>query len=192
MKRTIALVVLAAWSVVAQNAEFGELTASGYTNSPLGFHYVPPATLALDQSAQARSDLQKLAAQTHRPVNTAILLRLLTGGADTSPDWVSLAVMTYSRASWADVDDFHAETRMNAAMARGASPAGENKPVTFGGVAFVASQFEMHEGAIAKHATVYSTVRRGQILSFAFSGNSAEAVSKDAESMKSLTFSGSN
>jgi hypothetical protein len=39
---------------------------------------------------------------------------------------------------------------------------------------------------------VYTTIRRGKLLSFDFSGNSAEEVNKMAETMKSLSFTGPN
>ena len=81
---------------------------------------------------------------------------------------------------------------MNASVARGGLSVGENQPEIFSNQKFVATQFEMHEGAVTKHATVYSTVCGDQLVSFAFSGNSAEEVTKEAETMKSLTFSNSD
>ena len=188
MRRVTALLIVAVCTVYAQSAELGALTASGYSNSVLGFRYTPPSSLVLDQTSQARDNLQKRAAELHPTSSSSILLRLISGGADTAPDWASLAVMTYNRASWSDVDDFHAETRMNATMAGGALPIGDKPSITFSGVMFAASQFEIRQGALTKHATVYSTVRRGKLLAFAFSGNSAEIVAKDADSLKSLSF----
>jgi hypothetical protein len=167
MKHGILLLVVffAAWAAYAQDAALGALKSD---------------------------DMQKRAAAAHRTSSSALLLRLVTGSADTSPDWASLAVSTFNRASWSDVDDFHTETRMNASMARGALPVGDNKSVTFSNVVFVTTQFELHEGSITKHATVYTTIRKGKLLAFAFSGNSSDVVSKNADSMKSLSFSGPN
>ena len=81
---------------------------------------------------------------------------------------------------------------MNASMARGALPVGDNKSVAFSNVVFVCTLLEMREGSITKHASVYTTIRSGKLLTFAFTGNSADNVSKIADSMKSLAFSGLN
>jgi hypothetical protein len=194
MKHVILLLValFAAWAVQAQDTVLGALKSHGYTNTVLGFRYMPPLSLPLDQTSYARDEVQKRAEALHRTSGSAVLLRLVTGSADTSPDWASLFVSTFKRASWSDVDDFHAETRMNASMARGALPVGDNKSVTFSNVVFVTTQFELHEGSITKHATVYTTIRRGRLLAFAFSGNSPDVISKNADSMKSLSFSSPN
>jgi hypothetical protein len=195
MKRLILQEVLVLFAVLiahAQDPALGVLTSDGYMNSVLGFRYTPPSSLTLDQTSTLRDDMQKRAAAAHRTSSSAVLLRLVSGPEDTAPDWASLYVATFSRASWPDVDDFHAETRMNASMARGGLPVGDNKSVTFSNVAFVCTQFKMQEGSITKHASVYTTIRREKLLTFAFTGNSADDVNKIADSMKSLTFSGQN
>jgi hypothetical protein len=195
MKRLIlseVLVLFAVLIVHAQDPALGVLTSDGYTNSVLGFRYTPPSSLPLDQTSFVRDDMQKRATAAHRTSSSAVLLRLVSGPEDTAPDWASLSVATFSRASWPDVDDLHAETRMNVSMARGGLPVGDNKSVTFSNMVFVCTQFEMHEGPITKHASVYTTIRRGKLLTFAFSGNSAENVNRIADSLKSLAFSGPN
>lgn len=195
MKRLIFAATLLSFVVLtthSQDGALGVLTKDGYINPALGFRYMPPSSLPLDQTYVERESLQKRAAELHRTTSTAILLRLVSGSADTSPDWASLGVTTFDRASWPDVDDFHAKTRMNVQTARGARPIGDDKSVTFSNVMFVASQFEMHEGSLTKHAIVYTTVRRGKLLTFAFSGNSADVVNEIAASMKSLAFSSPN
>ena len=194
MKWLFAAVVVL--SIASENASAPNRAESGlvngvYSDSELGFRYVPPAQMR-DVTLNDRAEMQRRAAVLHRSTVTDLLLAMSSGPDDTDPDWHSVGIETLSRASWPDVDDFHAETRMNASMARGALSVSENQRVTFSSQPFVATEFQLHEDSITKHAKVYTTIRRGRLISFAFSGNSPEQVDKMVETMKSLSFTGPN
>jgi hypothetical protein len=162
-----------------------------YTNSTVGFRYVAPAGMT-NTTASARSQVEQRAAALHRAKTFAVLLAMTSGPDDTASDWHSVGIQSYPREAFPGADDFHAESLMNASVARGGLSVGTNQSVVFSNQKFVATQFEMHEGTLTKHATVFTTVRGGQLLSFAFASNSAEEVAKMVTTMKSLSFTGSD
>ena len=171
-----------------QGAFHGSLEKGVYTNSTMGFRYNAPPGM-VDITADARAQVQQRAAASHRASVFSILLALVSGPDDTSPDWHSMGIQAFPRTAFRGSDDLHAESLMNASVARGGLSIGPNQSVSFSNQHFVATQFEMHEGALTKHATVYTTVRDGDLLSFDFSGNSADQVAKMTDTMKSLSFS---
>jgi len=193
MKWALAAVLLIAVcsNASAQDSADGVLKSGIYSSSELGFRYAAPAAMR-DTTASAQAQIQARVAALHRRSSSAVLLAMTSGPDDTASDWHSMGIETFARAAWPDADDFHAESLMNAAVARGGLPVGPNQSVTLSNQKFVVTQFELHEGAITKRATLYTTVRRGKLLSFDFSGNSAEEVNKMAETMKSLSFTGPN
>ena len=62
------------------------------------------------------------------------------------------------------------------------------RSVVISGQSFAVSVFGMQEGPIKKGATVWTTVRKGKLLSFAFVANSPEQLETLTETMKSLQF----
>jgi hypothetical protein len=175
----------------AQDSTESVLKSGAYSSPELGFRYVTPAAMR-DITASAKAQIQERAAALHRISALVVLLAMASGPDDTASDWDSMGIQIFPRAAWSDADDYHAESLMNASVARGGLSVGPSQSVTFSNQKFVVTQFELHEGSLTKHATVYTTVRRGKLLSFDFSGNSVEQVNKMAETMKSLSFSGPN
>jgi len=62
------------------------------------------------------------------------------------------------------------------------------KSVVVSGQTFAVSVFEEQKGPIKKGAVVWTTIRRGELLSFAFAANSSEQLKAVAESIRSLRF----
>jgi len=60
--------------------------------------------------------------------------------------------------------------------------------VVISGQNFTVSVFGLQEGAVRKGAVVFTTIRKGKLLSFAFVANSSEQLKKLTESMKSVQF----
>lgn len=167
----------------------GVLRGGTYSNESLGLRYVPPNGMH-DTTTAARASIRERAAASHRTSAFSLLLAMSSGPDDTARHWHSLGVEAFPRSEWADLDDYDAESLMNASVARGGLAVGQNAVLTFSRQKFVGTQFKFREGHLTKHATVYTTVRRGWLVSFAFSGNSEEQVNKEAETMKSLSVSG--
>jgi len=185
------LLLIAAANASALDPAEDMLKNGVYSNADLGFRYTPPAKVQ-DITASARAQIQKQAAAAHHPTRFGLLLAMFFDEDDTAPDWLSIAIETLPRSVWPDLDDSHAESLMNASVVRGARSVGQNESATFSGQKFVVTRFELHEDSLTKHSTVYGTVRRGKLLSFAFAANATEPVDKMAETMKSLSFSGPN
>lgn len=62
------------------------------------------------------------------------------------------------------------------------------KSVVLSGQSFSVSVFGLQEGTVKKGAVVWTTVRKGKPLSFAFVANSPEQLKALAETMKTVQF----
>ena len=160
-----------------------------YENSTLGFHYTPPTGMR-DTTSAGQEEIRKRAEARHTAKTLDLLLAMASGPDDTAPDWHAMAIETYPRTAWSNLNDFQAAAKMNVAVAGSrASAVGQTQRLTFSEQNFAVSRFELREGAIVKKAVVYTTVRQGKVLSFAFSGNSPQQVQAMTGSMKTLVFS---
>jgi hypothetical protein len=80
---------------------------------------------------------------------------------------------------------------MNGWMAGdGVTAIGDPKRVSIAGENFVVTNFEKSEPSHVKYARIYSTIRNGKLLGFAFTANSADKLQPLADSLETLEFTG--
>lgn len=77
---------------------------------------------------------------------------------------------------------------MNAWVAESSEPSRYAHVAVISGQSFMVSVFGLQEGKVKKGAVVWTTVRKGMLLSFAFAANSPSVLQKLTESMKSVEF----
>jgi hypothetical protein len=162
-------------------------SGTGYSNAALGFRYMPPGEM-LDKTERTRSDIQAQANSLHTDNTLNIILAMSSGPDDTANGWHSLSIETYPRKAVANLDDASAKAKMSAWVANSTGASVLPRSVILSGQNFSVSLFGAQEGTIRKGAVVWTTVRKGKLLSFAFSANSPEQLKVLAESMKSLQF----
>lgn len=113
----------------------------------------------------------------------------MSSGPDSAaPGWSSVTVVACPRNSVSDPDDVKAAAQMNAWVAHSKDASALPKTVTISGQSLTVSVFGLQEGTVKKGAVVFTTIRKGKLLSFAFAANSPEQLQKLTESMKSLEF----
>jgi hypothetical protein len=171
-------------------------TVSGFTDgvfsdAELGFRYILPKGLT-DETSDSREELRKRAAALGTSNNTLeILLRMTSGPPDTAPDWHAISIQTYSHSKFAGLDDRAVEAKMNGWMAGdGVTAIGDSKRVSIAGANFVVTNFERSEPSHVKYARIYSTIRNGKLLGFAFTANSVDKLQPLADSLETLEFTG--
>jgi hypothetical protein len=87
--------------------------------------------------------------------------------------------------------DAAAEAKMNVSLAGPRSIAvGQPQSTVLSGLGFTISQFEQKEPPLIKHAKIFTTICKSQLVSFALVSNSEEQLSALEESLKTLDFSG--
>lgn len=157
-----------------------------FTDSTLAFRYTPPPNL-YDVTEGGKQSIREPARAMGKTDTLNLLLSLVSGPDDTSSDWRSIAIQTYPREKMArGLTDREASQFFSRTVAGVGSETGHPADVHIGDFDFVFSTFELHEGQLTKHARVYTTVRKGQLLSFAFSANSLDAMNKIVDSIKSV------
>lgn len=77
---------------------------------------------------------------------------------------------------------------MNAWVANSKDASALPWSVVISGQSFSVSVFGLQEGTVKKGAVVWTTVRKGRLLSFAFVANSPDRLKALTESMKSVQF----
>jgi hypothetical protein len=182
------LLFLLTWPVLAQtNVQSNKLNEKAYSNSVLGFRYTPPNGMR-DTTIFSTQAMRERATALHQRDTLGLVLSMSSGEDDTASGWHSLSLETYPRAALGSLDEVAAETRMSAWVGGRRSLDSPPRLVVMAGQTFALSGFEKQEGTVTKYATIYTTIRRGKILSFAFSANSKEQLKEFTESMKSLLF----
>lgn len=167
-----------------------ELQDGVFSSKDLKFRFTPPKGLT-DETADARNAVREKAAALHSTNTLDVLLSMTSGPDDTAPDWHSLGIETYPRSRFASLNDDAALTKINVWVAgAGVKTAGDPEPVSISGHHFVVSAFERSEPPLLKHARVYSIIRDGKLISFAFAANSADKLAPLAESLRTLQFLG--
>lgn len=156
-----------------------------FTDSALNVSYAPPSNMR-DYTEVDRQSIQQTAKAMGKTNMLTLLLSLRSGSDDTAPQWHSIGIETYPRERIGGVSDRDACQMLSRSVALGGTETGQPSDVQIGSFHFVASTFELREGQLTKHARVYTTVRNGQLLSFAFSANSIDVLNKMAESMKTI------
>jgi hypothetical protein len=188
MKNSKRLVFLCALLITSVSAVFGQgppLAPTEFKDSPRGFVYTPPPNLR-DLTSFGRQSIQESAAARGVANTLTLLLSLVSGPDDTAADWRTIAIQTYPREKLRTLADREAILKFSRGVARNGKEVGEPSDVTIGDFHFVVSSFELQEGQLTKHARVYSTIRNGLMLSFAFSANSLDVLDSIVTSMKTL------
>jgi hypothetical protein len=158
-----------------------------YSSPKLGFSYTPVGGM-LDETEDGRAEIRARAAARHTS-NTLDLLLAMSSGSDPSvADWYSLTIETYPRQAFSDLDDSSAEAKMSAWVAGFSGSPGKPRSVVLSGQRFAVYIIGEREVATRKCAVIWTTIRRGKLLSFAFVANSPQQLTKLAESMKSVVF----
>lgn len=154
----------------------------------LGFRYtVPPGLEEVTQPAdrEARNH-----AASHTSNTLDLLLDARSTKDDTAPDWHQVWIETYPRVRWPKLTDSAAEEKMNV-IAAGPRGSAVTKPqsMVIAGRTFLLTEFEDREPPLLKHARIYTTICKTQLVSFIFVSNSADQVKTMEESLKTLEFS---
>jgi hypothetical protein len=160
---------------------------TGYQDANLGFRYSAPSNMA-NRTEPFRAEIQQRAKSSGTTNMLHALLALSTGDDYTTSNWGSVTIETYPRRSVSEPDDHKAAVQMNAWVADSKDAEALPKSVVISGQNFTVSVFGLQEGAVRKGAVVFTTIRKGKLLSFAFVANSPEQLKKLTESMKSVQF----
>jgi hypothetical protein len=158
-----------------------------YLNKKLSFRYMVPLGMKDDTEA-ARAQIRVEAAKRHDKNSLTILLALTNGMDEGSPSSQSFTIQTYRRSAIQGSDDSIAEEKMNAwvlGLGRAKVPA---RHFVLAGQDFAVSVAASREGKISRGAVVWTTVRKGHLLSFAFVANSPDQLQKLTETMKMVQF----
>jgi hypothetical protein len=182
------LLTLVSWAAATAQGQYYQTPAdAGYSNAALGFHYLPPSEM-LDVTESAEADIRKRAETTHSDNSLGMLLAMWSGSDQKAPGWRALTIETYPRKAFFDLDDAAAKAKLSAWVMGFSEAAALPKPVVLSGQSFTVSVFEKQERGMKKAAVVWTTIRRGKLVAFAFRANSPEQLKAIAESMKSLWF----
>jgi len=153
----------------------------------LGMRYSPPTGMVDKTSESALQARDRANSYTTKAAE--LLLDLSSDGADDSQEWHQIWMFHFPRAQLANLNEWMAEAKVNGALAGPkAQPAGQPTSSTFGGHNFLVSEFEQSEPPLTKHARIYTTICKTQLVSFVFVANSAEQVTAMEDSLKSLKF----
>jgi len=158
---------------------------SPFVYADLGFRYSPPRNLC-DATASDERDVQQRAASLHttKVLNVRLSLQSLT--EDTSPDWERIGIETYPRNKLAGLSDHDAILKVARWVAHTGTEVGEPRQTEVGNFRFTVLAFELREGELVRHADVYTTILKEQVVSFSFSANSKGVLSRIETSMNSI------
>jgi hypothetical protein len=157
---------------------------TGYSNASLGFRYVPPGEM---RDKTARFGLQ-IKDQSGKARTLGTLLAMSSGPDSDVSTWRSTTIVTYQRSAVSGPDDAKAEAQMSAWVAHSNDASALPKSVVISGQRFSVSVFGLQEGTVKKGAVVWTTIRKGKLLSFAFVANSPVQLKALTETMKSVQF----
>jgi hypothetical protein len=154
----------------------------------LGLQYTPPAGMQ-DKTSAASKQLREHAA-AYAIKGAQPILEIASDDADTSAEWHQLLIFIFPRAQLSNLNDAAAEGKVNTALAGPRSTAaGQPQNATLGARSFLVSEFEQSEPPLLKHAKVYTTICKTQLVSFVLVSNSAGPMKLLEESLKSANFS---
>lgn len=167
-------------------AQGPSLAPSEFTDSNLGFRYTPPPNMR-DLTAIDRQTIRERVAARGTANTLTLLLSLRSGPDDTAADWHTIGIQTYPRENFRMLNDRDASVKFSRSVAGNAKAVGQPSDVTIGDFHFVVSSFELREGQLTKRARIYTTVRKGLMLSLSFSANSSDTLDTIVSSMKTFT-----
>jgi hypothetical protein len=179
----VCCLVLLIWGI----ADAQQKRPRSYSNVPLRFRYIPPSELK-DGTDRAKAAMKFGVSAKRSEKQFDLLLSMFSGTDDTAPDWHSLNILTLPRSAFPKLNDEDAEAKMNALVAHSPKSSVYPKPAIISGQRFAISVFRLQEGNVRKGAVVWTTVRKGQLLSFAFVANSPAQLQALTETMKSVRF----
>jgi hypothetical protein len=181
--------LLAGTSLSCQSKANGPAEANVFSVPSLGLRYTPPAGM-IDRTSPAGKDARTHAAE-HTSKTTDLILDMSSDEADTAPAWHQIWIFIYPRTQLSGLTDAAAEAKMNVSLAGPRSIAvGQPQSTVLSGLGFTISQFEQKEPPLIKHAKIFTTICKSQLVSFALVSNSEEQLSALEESLKTLDFSG--
>ena len=185
----VALLMLAAGIFLSCQTSGSSAPKQSIVSVPdLGFSYTPPAGM-IDKSSPASVQSRSHAASYSNRA-TQLLLDMSSGENDTAPDWHHVWIFTLPRAQYSSLSDSAAEGKINTALAGPrASPVGQPQGTVLAGRSFLVSEFEQKESPLIKHAKIFTTICKTQLVSFVLVSNSGRQVSAMEESLKTLDFS---
>ena len=157
-----------------------------FTDSNLGFRYTPPPKMR-DLTAIDRQTIRERAAARGTTNTLTLLLSLRSGPDDAAADWHTIGIQTYPREKFGTLSDRDASVKFSHSVAGNAKEVGQPSDITIGDFHFVVSSFELREGQLTKRARIYTTVRKGMMLSLSFSANSSDTLDGIVSSMKTFT-----
>jgi hypothetical protein len=163
------------------------MPSGAYSNPVLGFRYVPPGEME-DETASGRAKMRVRATERHTNNTLELLLSMSSGADDRDSSWHSLTIETYPRQKFSDLDDASAEAKMTAWVACTSSLLEKPRSTVLAGQSFTVFVFARQEGTIKKGAVVWTTIRKGKLLSFAFAANNPDQLKALTETMKSVQF----
>ena len=159
-----------------------------YRNPDLGFRYWPPQEMH-DKTDRSTASLEDQAKALHIKSKAELLLSMSSGGDDTAHDWHSLNAVAYPRDAYSSLDDASAEAKMSDWVGgTSTSTQAHMRRVVISGQSFLVSVFAMQEGPVRKGAVVWTTIRKGKLLSFAFAANDPDQLKALTETIKTIQF----
>ncbi len=179
----LATLITGCSSAIGQNQSSGRI----YTNGVLAMKYRPPEGL-LDKTERFRLEIREQAKTQGTTKTLKALLAMSSGSDDRDPRWGSITIETYPRSEVLEPDDVKAAAKMNAWVAHSKDASALPKAAVISGQSFTVSVFGLQEGTVKKGAVVFTTIRKGKLLSFAFAANSPERLKELTETMKSVQF----
>jgi hypothetical protein len=188
-KVSVAVFVLAVFLSCQSSAPAGSKASPSPISIPdLGLKYTPVAGMQDETSASNRQLRENAAAYATKAAQP--ILELSSDDADTKAEWHRLLIFIFPRAQLSALNDAAAEGKINTALAGPrAVAAGQPHNTNLGGRNFLVSEFEQSEPPLLKHAKVYTTICKTELVSFVLVSNSAEPMKGMEESLKSLSFS---
>jgi hypothetical protein len=175
------------WTAAQVKREQANTSVSTYSNASLGFRYVPPVGMR-DKTERLIREIQEYAQSIHSSDTLTGLLSMSSGPDDKLPTWSSVTIETYPRKVLQSLDDVQAEVQMSGWVAHSQNSPVPPRLVVVSGQSFAVSLFGFQDGNLRKGAVVWTTIRHGHLLAFAFAANSPAELEKLAESIKSLEF----
>lgn len=176
-------------SLNSQTAKTSETSKDVVILSDLGLLYTPPGGM-VDKTAPASVNAREHA-NSYSIKSAELLLDTSSAESDDSPGWHQIWMFHFPRAQLKNLSEWMAETKVNSALAGPkAEPVGQPASAVFGGQTFLVSEFEQNEPPLKKHAKIYTTVCKTQLVSFVFVANSSDPLKGMESSLQSLSFSG--
>jgi hypothetical protein len=173
-------------SALGQQAELPK-RGQAYVNDVLGFQYLIPRGM-IDKTNRFREQIHEGEVLSGNPRSLRALFAASSGSNSAAANWGSVAIETYPRSWVSEPDVKKAEAQVNAWVAQSSGRSTYGHSAVISGQTFMVSVFGRREGGGTKGAVVWTTVRKGQFLSFAFVSNSPEVLKDLTESMRSVQF----